>query len=73
MIRKASAYGYDNYPVAGMRSDSFVDIDCIEHDNTSFVVFHNADLSYHIPGMSNVMPYLLHALKSIQNKLDSYT
>ena len=57
MIREASAYGYDNYLVAGMRSDSFVDIDCIEQDNTTFVIFHNADLSYHIPGMSDVMPY----------------
>jgi glycosyltransferase involved in cell wall biosynthesis len=57
MIREASAYGYDNYLVAGIRSDCFVDTDCIEQDNTIFVNFHNADLSYHIPGMSDVMPY----------------
>ncbi len=57
MIREASAYGYDNYIVAGIRSDCFVDTDCIEQDNTIFVNFHNADLSYHIPGMSDVMPY----------------
>ena len=57
MIREASAYGYDNYLVAGIRSDSFVDTDCIEQDNTMFVNFHNADLSNHIPGMSDVMPY----------------
>ena len=56
MIREASAYGYKNYLVAGIRSDYFVDIDCIEQDNAMFVNFHNADLSYHIPGMSDVMP-----------------
>ena len=56
VIREASAYGYKNYLVAGIRSDYFVDIDCIEQDNAMFVNFHNADLSYHIPGMSDVMP-----------------
>jgi len=56
VIREASAYGYKNYLVAGIRSDYFVDIDCIEQDNAMFVNFHNADLSYHIPDMSDVMP-----------------
>ena len=58
MIREASAYGYDNYLVAGVGSDSFVEIDCIEPDKSMFVNFPNADLSYHIPGMSDVMPYV---------------
>ena len=48
VIREASAYGCENYLVAGIRSDCFVDTDCIEQDNTKFVNFHNADLSYHI-------------------------
>jgi glycosyltransferase involved in cell wall biosynthesis len=57
MIREASAYGYDNYLVAGVPSDYCVDTDWIEKDKSMFVNFHNADVSYHIPGMSDVMPY----------------
>ena len=57
MIREATACGYDNYLVAGVRSDCCDDTDCIEQDKSMFVNFHNADVSYHIPGMSNVMPY----------------
>jgi len=57
MIREATACGYDNYLVAGVRSDGCDDTDCIEPDKSMFVNFHNADVSYHIPGMSDVMPY----------------
>ena len=57
MIREASACGYDNYLVAAVHSDSCVDADCIEQDKSIFVNFHKADVSYHIPGMSDVMPY----------------
>jgi len=57
MIREANACGYDNYLVAGVRSDCGDDTDCIEQDKFMFVNFHNADVSYHIPGMSDVMPY----------------
>jgi len=57
MIREATACGYDNYLVAGVRSDGCDDTACIEQDKSMFVNFHNADVSYHIPGMSDVMPY----------------
>jgi len=57
MIREATACGYDNYLIAGVCSDCCVGPDCIEQDNTIFVNFHKADVSYHIPGMSDVMPY----------------
>ena len=57
MIREEKAYGYDNYLVAGVGSDCFDQIDGIAKEKSTFVNFHNADLSYHIPGMSNVMPY----------------
>jgi len=57
MIREANACGYDNYLVAGVHSVCCDDMDCIEQDKTMFVNFHNADVSYHIPGMSDVMPY----------------
>ena len=57
MIREATVCGFDNYLVAGVRSDSYDDLDCIAQDKSMFVNFHNADVSYHIPGMSDVMPY----------------
>lgn len=57
MIREANAFGYDNYLVAGVRSGCCEDTDFIEQDKSMFVNFHDADVSYHIPGMSDVMPY----------------
>jgi glycosyltransferase involved in cell wall biosynthesis len=57
MIREAAACGYDNYLVAGVHSDRWDNPDCIQQDRCMFVKFYNADVSYHIPGMSDVMPY----------------
>ena len=57
MIREAYACGYENFMVAGVCSDGGDKTDCIEQDNSMFVNFHNADLSNHMPGMSDVMPY----------------
>jgi len=57
MIREAYKCGYDNYLVAGVHSDCCDNTDCIEQDKSMFVNFYNADVSYHIPGMSDVMPY----------------
>ena len=57
MIREAAAYGYENYLVAALHSNGCDETDCIEHDKSMFVNFHKADVSYHIPGMSDVMPY----------------
>jgi glycosyltransferase involved in cell wall biosynthesis len=57
MIRQATACGYDNYLVAGVSSNSCDYPDCIEQDKSMFVHFHDADVCYHIPGMSDVMPY----------------
>jgi glycosyltransferase involved in cell wall biosynthesis len=57
MIREATACGYENYLVAGVCSNGCEDINCIGQDRSMFVNFHPADVSYHIPGMSDVMPY----------------
>ena len=57
MIREAAACGYDNYLIAGVTSDGCDDTDCIEPDKSMFVNFHHADISFHITGMSDVMPY----------------
>ena len=57
MIREAAASGYENCLVAGVRSGYCEGPDCIEDEQCLFVNFHNGDVSYHIPGMSDVMPY----------------
>ena len=57
MIREAAACGDENYLVAGAYSDYCYDTEGIEPDKYMFVNFLKADVSYHIPGMSDVMPY----------------
>jgi len=57
MMREASVCGYDNFLVAGIQSDGGDITEYIAQKNAMFVTFHNADVSYQIPGMSDVMPY----------------
>lgn len=57
MIREAAAGGYDNFLVAGLSSAECADTTCIEEDKSIFVNFNSDDVCYHIPGMSDVMPY----------------
>ena len=57
MIREATKCGFDNFLVAGLCSSVCDDTVCIAQDRSMFVNFHNADVSYRIPGMSDVMPY----------------
>jgi hypothetical protein len=57
MMREATACGYDNYLVAGIQSDGCDVTEYIAQKNAMYVTFHNADVSYQIPGMSDVMPY----------------
>ena len=57
MIREATLNGFDNFLVAGLCSSGCADNVCITPDRSMYLNFHNADVSYRIPGMSNVMPY----------------
>lgn len=57
MIREAEAAGHDNFLVAGSGAGCFQEPLCIARENTLFVTFHQGDVGYHIPGMSDVMPY----------------
>jgi glycosyltransferase involved in cell wall biosynthesis len=57
MIREAALNGFDNFLVAGLCSSGCDDNVCITPDRSMFLNFHNADVSYRIPGMSDVMPY----------------
>jgi len=57
MIREAADQGFDNYLVAGLCSSGCNENVCITSDRSLFLNFHNADVSFPIPGMSDVMPY----------------
>jgi len=57
MIKESAACGHDNFLVAGVSTTKNDKIDFIEKDKSLFVNFSNADVSYQIPGMSDVMPY----------------
>lgn len=57
MIREAAKQGFDNYLVAGLCSSGCNEEVCITSDRSLFLNFHNADVSFPIPGMSDVMPY----------------
>jgi hypothetical protein len=56
MIREAAKQGIDNYLLAGLCSSGCNENGCITTDRSLFLNFHNADVSFPIPGMSDVMP-----------------
>ena len=57
MIREAASHGFENYLVAGLCASGCDENVCITSDRSLFLNFHNADVSFPIPGMSDVMPY----------------
>lgn len=57
MLQESAARSHNNFLVAGIQSDSSVQLDCIDQEQCMFVEFFKADISYHIAGMSDVMPY----------------
>ena len=57
MIREAANQGFDNYLVAGLCSSGCNENVCIASDRSLFLNFNNADASFSIPGMSDVMPH----------------
>ena len=59
MIRESANHGFDNYLLAGLGSSEGNENIGISSDRSLFLNFHNdnADVSFPIPGMSDVMPY----------------
>lgn len=57
MIREAEATGYDNFLIAGRGFEYIDDPAVIDLEKSQFVRFKKGVLNYHIPGMSDVMPY----------------
>ena len=56
MVREAKSTGYDNFLVAG-RGIDYSDSADIDSEKSRFVRFKKGALNYHIPGMSDIMPY----------------
>jgi glycosyltransferase involved in cell wall biosynthesis len=57
IIQQAAASGHRNFLIAGITGDRIPEIPGIDRDFCRFVRFADGDLSFAIPGMSNVMPY----------------
>jgi len=57
MIREAGRAGCENFLVAGSGAGSFEDPACIDRNDCLYADFDKGDIHYHIPGMSDVMPY----------------
>ncbi len=57
MIGEATGSGYDSFLVAGLSSDDTHYPGFIEQNRSMFVHFPATDVSFDIPGMSDVMPY----------------
>lgn len=57
VLKCAAKQGHDNFLVAGVQGDFYLDKKIISPDNTMFVRFDGKDLDYLLPGMSDVMPY----------------
>lgn len=57
IIGQGKKKGHENYLVAGVQADFKMPESLIEKDNCFFVRFDGKDLSFPIPGMSDVMPY----------------
>lgn len=57
MLREAVACNHNNFLVTGIQSDNSTAFNFIDPNQCMFVKFYNADISYPIVGMSDVMPY----------------
>jgi len=57
VIKCAASKGHDNFLIAGIQGDFTLDPSIISPESTLFVRFNSKNLSYPIPGMSDIMPY----------------
>jgi glycosyltransferase involved in cell wall biosynthesis len=57
MMREAAKCGHDNFMIAGIQPDSDVELHSVSLDQCRFVRFNGGDISFPIPGMTDIMPY----------------
>lgn len=58
MMREAAACGHENFMVAGIQSGTPVERHGVSLEQCRFVRFNGGDIPFHIPGMTDIMPYL---------------
>jgi glycosyltransferase involved in cell wall biosynthesis len=57
VMREASKCGHENFMVAGIQRHSDVEFHGVSPEQCSFVRFNGGDISFPIPGMTDIMPY----------------
>jgi glycosyltransferase involved in cell wall biosynthesis len=57
MMREAAVAGHDNFMIAGIQSDRDAELHGVTPEQCRFVRFNGEDLSFRIPGMTDIMPY----------------
>ncbi|MCF8068304.1 MAG: glycosyltransferase family 4 protein [Desulfobacterales bacterium] len=57
VMREAEKCGHENYMIAGIQPDSDIDFHGIIPDQCRFIRFNGGDISFPIPGMTDIMPY----------------
>jgi glycosyltransferase involved in cell wall biosynthesis len=57
VMREASKCGHENFMVSGIQSGSDVELHGISPAQCCFVRFNGGDISFPIPGMTDIMPY----------------
>lgn len=57
IMREAEKCGHNNFMVAGIQSDCGAELHGVSLNQCRFVQFNGGDLSFLIPGMTDIMPY----------------
>ena len=57
MMREAAKCGHDNFMIAGIQPGSDVELHGVSSEQCRFVRFNGGDISFPIPGMTDIMPY----------------
>ena len=57
IMREAAACGHENFMVAGIQPDREAELHGVSLEQCRFIRFNGGDLSFLIPGMTDVMPY----------------
>jgi glycosyltransferase involved in cell wall biosynthesis len=57
VMREAAKCGHENFMIAGIQPDSDVELHGVSPEQCRFVCFNGGDISFPIPGMTDIMPY----------------
>lgn len=57
MMREAAKCGHKNFMIAGIQPDRDVELHSVSLEQCCFVRFNGGDISFLIPGMTDIMPY----------------